>query len=243
MLAPTSVRDVTQCPSTGGRTRSTRRNGRRYWLWWVAGPAGLATAVLPPAGPSERSAIESEAIGGRSRDLSMIRNLGFPGIPVPSSPTGAVPKRCALARPLLHRLAGHRRQDRRRREPHVVCTEGGDVRARAIVIACGVDYPGSTFRLSMRRRLRRRYGRGDDGGPVRWRDYDVPAVGGGNSAGRLQVFPAASCDRDRPPPPLAGSERDHVAVSDRRSVQPANHGARQTPVSSTAAAPTLECRN
>src|SRR6201999_1537604 len=104
-----------------------------------AGPAGLAAAVYGASEGLTTVALESEAIGGQAGTSSMIRNyLGFPrGI------SGMRLAQCARNQairfgtrfftgwPVLRMEVG------RDGDPPVVCTEGGDVRARAVVISSG----------------------------------------------------------------------------------------------------------
>ncbi|KQY63578.1 MULTISPECIES: FAD-dependent oxidoreductase [unclassified Nocardioides] len=154
-----------------------------------AGPAGLATAVYGASEGLTTVVIEAEAIGGQAGTSSMIRNyLGFPrgisgmrlaqrarsqairfgtrfftGWPVTGLDVGA---------------AG---------EPHVIHTDGGTLRARAVVIATGVSYrklrveplealTGSgVFYGAAMTAAREMTGR------------DVFVVGGGNSAGQAAV--------------------------------------------------------
>lgn len=107
-----------------------------------AGPAGLATAVYGASEGLSTVVLEAEAIGGQAGTSSMIRNyLGFPrGI---SGMRLAQRARSQAIRfgtrfftgwpvtALVPGAAG---------EPHVLKTDGGDVRARSVVIAAGVSY-------------------------------------------------------------------------------------------------------
>ena len=107
-----------------------------------AGPAGLAAAVYGSSEGLTTVVIESEAIGGQAGTSSMIRNyLGFPrGI---SGMRLAQRARSQAIRfgtrfftgwPVTALVPGGDG------EPHRVVTEGGEVRARAVVIASGVAY-------------------------------------------------------------------------------------------------------
>lgn len=154
-----------------------------------AGPAGLAASVYAASEGLRTVTLESEAIGGQAGTSSMIRNyLGFPrGI------SGM-------------RLAGRARNQAIRfgtrfftgwpadgltvgegDEPHIVHTQGGDVRARAVVIASGVSYR----RLGVES-IDKLVGRGVNYGAAmtaarEMEDVDVIVVGGGNSAGQAAI--------------------------------------------------------
>ena len=154
-----------------------------------AGPAGLAAAVYAASEGLSTVVLESEAIGGQAGTSSMIRNyLGFPrGI---SGMRLAQRARNQAIRfgtqfytgwPVVRLVPGG--PD----DPHLVCTEGGDVRARAVVVASGVDYR----RLGVEP-LEDLVGSGVHYGAAmtaarEMEDADVVVVGGGNSAGQAAV--------------------------------------------------------
>jgi thioredoxin reductase (NADPH) len=159
-----------------------------------AGPAGLAASVYGASEGLGTVTIESEAIGGQAGTSSMIRNyLGFPrgisgmrlaqrarnqairfgtqffsGWPVTSLVPGEVDADGVLA-------------------PHRLCTEGGDLLARAVVVSAGVKYrrldaPG----------IERLVGLGVHYGSAmtaarEMEGNDVMVVGGGNSAGQAAI--------------------------------------------------------
>jgi thioredoxin reductase (NADPH) len=159
-----------------------------------AGPAGLAAAVYASSEGLSTVVLEAEAIGGQAGTSSMIRNyLGFPrgisgmrlsqrarnqairfgtefftGWPVTSFTPGALDGDGAPT-------------------PHVLCTEGGDVHARAVVVSAGVKYrrldaPG----------IERLVGLGVHYGSAmtaarEMEGADVVVVGGGNSAGQAAI--------------------------------------------------------
>ncbi len=152
-----------------------------------AGPAGLAAAVYGASEGLSTVVVEAEAVGGQAGTSSMIRNyLGFP--------RGISGMRLAQrARNQAIRFgtrfftgweAGGITPDG---DCHVVHTDGGDVRARAVVIASGVAY----------RKLRapgidELTGRGVFYGSAmtaarEMEGYDVVVVGGGNSAGQAAI--------------------------------------------------------
>lgn len=159
-----------------------------------AGPAGLAAAVYASSEGLSTVVLEAEAVGGQAGTSSMIRNyLGFPrgisgmrlaqrarnqairfgtqffsGWPVTSLVPGEVDAEGVLA-------------------PHRLCTEGGDLLARAVVVSAGVKYrrldaPG----------IERLVGLGVHYGSAmtaarEMEGYDVMVVGGGNSAGQAAI--------------------------------------------------------
>lgn len=154
-----------------------------------AGPAGLAAAVYASSEGLSAVALEAETIGGQAGTSSMIRNyLGFPqGI---SGTKLAQRARSQALRFGTRFFTGWPVTGVKTGvdgEPHVVCTEGGDVRARAIVIACGVDYRKLNIPS-----VDEYVGRGVNYGAAmtaarEMEDYDVLVVGGGNSAGQAAV--------------------------------------------------------
>lgn len=171
-----------------------------------AGPAGLAAAVYASSQGLSTVVLEAEAIGGQAGTSSMIRNyLGFPrgisgmrlaqrarnqavrfgtefftGWPVTSFTPGT------SSTPAPAGTAGPAGEDGGP-EPHVLHTEGGDVRARAVVVSAGVKYrrldaPG----------IERLVGLGVHYGSAmtaarEMEGSDVMVVGGGNSAGQAAI--------------------------------------------------------
>jgi thioredoxin reductase (NADPH) len=154
-----------------------------------AGPAGLAAAVYGASEGLRTVVLEAEAIGGQAGTSSMIRNyLGFP--------RGISGMRLALRARLQATRFGTRfvtgwdvtgLTPTSEGHPHVVHTEGGDVRACSVVIATGAAYrklavPG----------VEELTGRGVFYGSAmtsaREMDgLDVVVVGGGNSAGQAAL--------------------------------------------------------
>ena len=187
IVAPTSVRDV--AISIYGRPDEIDVETVVDVLVVGAGPAGLATAVYASSEGLSTVAVESEAIGGQAGTSSMIRNyLGFPrGI---SGTKLAQRARSQALRFGTRFFTGWPVTGVKTGvdgEPHVVCTEGGDVRARAIVIACGVDYRKLNIPS-----VDEYVGRGVNYGAAmtaarEMEDHDVLVVGGGNSAGQAAV--------------------------------------------------------
>ena len=154
-----------------------------------AGPAGLAASVYAASEGLSTVTVESDAIGGQAGTSSMIRNyLGFPrGI---SGMRLALRARVQAIRFGTRFFTGWpvvRLEPGRDGEPHVVCTDGGDVRARTVVIATGVTYR----RLGVES-LERLVGNGVNYGAAmtaarEMQGQDVIVVGGGNSAGQAAV--------------------------------------------------------
>ncbi|HSU75358.1 MAG TPA: FAD-dependent oxidoreductase [Terrabacter sp.] len=159
-----------------------------------AGPAGLAAAVYASSEGLSTVVLESEAIGGQAGTSSMIRNyLGFPrGI---SGMRLAQRARNQAVRfgtkfftgwPVTSLLLGAVGDDGNF-SPHVLRTDGGEVRARAVVVAAGVKY----------RRLDARGTEALVGLGVHYgsamtaaREMEgshVIVVGGGNSAGQAAI--------------------------------------------------------
>ena len=107
-----------------------------------AGPAGLAAAVYGASEGLTTVVLEAEAIGGQAGTSSMIRNyLGFPrGI---SGMRLAQRARIQALRFGTEFITGWDVTGLTLADgeaPHVVHTDGGDVRARAVVIATGAAY-------------------------------------------------------------------------------------------------------
>lgn len=154
-----------------------------------AGPAGLAASVYAASEGLSTVTIESEAIGGQAGTSSMIRNyLGFPrGISGMRLASRARLQAIRFGTRFFTGWPVVRLEPGAAGEPHVVCTEGGDVRARAVVIATGVHYR----RLGVES-LEHLAGNGVNYGAAmtaarEMQGQDVIVVGGGNSAGQAAV--------------------------------------------------------
>jgi thioredoxin reductase (NADPH) len=154
-----------------------------------AGPAGLAASVYASSEGLSTVCLEAEAIGGQAGTSSMIRNyLGFPrGISgmrlAQRARTQAIRfgTRFFTGWPVIALEPGLDGA------PHVVRTEGGEVRARAVVIATGV-----TYRRVGIESIDTRIGYGVHYGAAmaasrEMEGGDVLVVGGGNSAGQAAV--------------------------------------------------------
>jgi thioredoxin reductase (NADPH) len=152
-----------------------------------AGPAGLAAAVYGASEGLTTVVVEAEAVGGQAGTSSMIRNyLGFPrGISGMRLAQRARNQAIRFGTRFFTgwEVAGISSEG----DHHVVHTDGGDVRSRAVVIASGVAYrklraPGvddltgiGVFYGSAMTAAREMEG------------YDVVVVGGGNSAGQAAI--------------------------------------------------------
>ncbi|WP_203338056.1 FAD-dependent oxidoreductase [Nocardioides limicola] len=151
-----------------------------------AGPAGLAAAVYGSSEGLSTVVLEVEAIGGQAGTSTMIRNyLGFPrGI---SGMRLAQRARNQALRFGTQFFTGVEVQGLVPGHPHVIRTDGGDVHAKAVVVASGVRY--SKLRVDPLEAL---VGRGVQYGAAmaaarEMQGADVYVVGGGNSAGQAAV--------------------------------------------------------
>ena len=154
-----------------------------------AGPAGLAAAVYAASEGLATVVLEAEAVGGQAGTSSMIRNyIGFPrGI---SGMRLAQRARNQAIRFGTRFYTGQVVDELRPGfdgDAHVLRTESGEVRARAVVISSGVAY--RKLRVEPIEEL---VGLGVYYGAAmtaarEMEDQDVYVVGGGNSAGQAAV--------------------------------------------------------
>jgi thioredoxin reductase (NADPH) len=161
-----------------------------------AGPAGLSAAVYAASEGLRTVVLEHRALGGQAGTSSLIRNyLGFPlGLPGEELTTRAYQQALLLgagfifarrATGLSPRGAGYA----------VALTGGGEVVARAVVVATGVDYrPIDVPGLEARRGAGVFYGAAVTEARA-MRGQRVAVVGGGNSAGQAAVHLARYADR------------------------------------------------
>lgn len=155
-----------------------------------AGPAGLATAVYASSEGLSTVVLEAEAVGGQAGTSSMIRNyLGFPrGISGMRLAQRARNQAIRFGTTFLTGWEVDRLDPGADGEPHVLHTDdGGEVRARSVVIANGVSYrrlrvPGVEELVG----LGVYYGSAMSAARE-MEDADVVIVGGGNSAGQAAV--------------------------------------------------------
>jgi thioredoxin reductase (NADPH) len=154
-----------------------------------AGPAGLAAAVYAASEGLSVRVLEAEAIGGQAGTSSMIRNyLGFPrGISGMRLAQRARNQAIRFGTQFFTGWPVTAMEVGRDGAPHVVCTDGGDVRARAVVISSGV-----TYRKLGVEAIDRMVGSGVNYGAAmtaarEMEGLDVYVVGGGNSAGQAAI--------------------------------------------------------
>jgi thioredoxin reductase (NADPH) len=133
--------------------------------------------------------VEAEAIGGQAGTSSMIRNyLGFPrGISGMRLAQRARNQAIRFGTQFFTGWPALRLEVGGLGEPHVVCTEGGDVRARSVVIASGVSYRKLGIEA-----IDGLVGSGVNYGAAmtaarEMEGLDVYVVGGGNSAGQAAI--------------------------------------------------------
>jgi thioredoxin reductase (NADPH) len=186
-IQATSVRDV--AVSIYGRPGDFKVDGVVDLAIVGGGPAGLAAAVYGASEGLSVVVLEAEAIGGQAGTSSMIRNyLGFPrGI---SGMRLAQRARNQALRFGTDFFAGWEVTSLEvgvDGEPHLVCTEGGDVRARTVLISSGVAYR----KLGVPP-LEDLVGAGVNYGAAmtaarEMEGNDVVVVGGGNSAGQAAL--------------------------------------------------------
>ncbi|MDO9377751.1 MAG: FAD-dependent oxidoreductase [Nocardioidaceae bacterium] len=154
-----------------------------------AGPAGLAAAVYGASEGLSTVVLESEAIGGQAGTSSMIRNyLGFPrGISGMRLAQRARNQALRFGTQFYTGWSVDELEPGVDGEPHVLRTEGGTLRARAVIVSTGVAYR----KLGVAP-LEDLVGAGVHYGAAltaarEMEGADVFVVGGGNSAGQAAV--------------------------------------------------------
>jgi thioredoxin reductase (NADPH) len=183
----TSVRDV--AISIYGRPDQIDVDSIADLVIVGAGPAGLAASVYAASEGLGTVTVEAEAIGGQAGTSSMIRNyLGFPrGISGMRLAQRARNQAIRFGTQFFTGWPATSLELGRDGAPHLVRTDGGDVRARAVVIASGV-----TYRKLGVEAIDRMVGGGVNYGAAmtaarEMEGADVFVVGGGNSAGQAAI--------------------------------------------------------
>ena len=150
------------------------------------GPAGLAAAVYGASEGLRTVVLEAEAVGGQAGTSSMIRNyLGFPrGV---SGMRLASRARTQATRFGARLFTGRKVKGLELGDHHTITFDGGTLRARSVLIACGVRYR----RLGVES-LEELVGLGVHYGAAssvarEMEGRDVFIVGGGNSAGQAAI--------------------------------------------------------
>ena len=154
-----------------------------------AGPAGLAAAVYASSEGLKTVVLESDAIGGQAGTSSMIRNyLGFPrGISGMRLAQRARSQAIRFGTRFFTGWPVEALEPGSNGDPHRVVTEGGEVNARAVVIATGVAYRRlGVDAIEELVGLGVHYGAAVSAS-VEMEDRDVFVVGGGNSAGQAAL--------------------------------------------------------
>lgn len=190
VIAPTSVRDV--AAMIYGRPDSIDPEGANTIVDLCivgAGPAGLAAAVYGASEGLTTVAVESEAIGGQAGTSSMIRNyLGFPrGVSGMRLAQRARSQAIRFGTRFFTGWAVEGLTAGTDGAPHILHTEGGDLHAKAVVLATGVSYR----KLDVDP-LEELIGLGVHYGSAmsvarEMEGVDVVVVGGGNSAGQAAL--------------------------------------------------------
>ncbi|MBK1787924.1 FAD-dependent oxidoreductase [Prauserella cavernicola] len=153
-----------------------------------AGPGGLAASVYGASEGLTTVVLDTDAVGGQAGTSSMIRNyLGFPrgisGMRLAQrarTQAGRFGARFRVGWEVLELVPGADGE-------HTLRTTGGEVRARTVIIACGVAY--RTLGVESLERL---VGRGVQYGAAistarDTADHNAVVVGGGNSAGQAAI--------------------------------------------------------
>jgi len=190
VIAPATVRDVAAV--IYGRPDSIDPEGANTIVDLCivgAGPAGLAAAVYGASEGLSTVAVEAEAIGGQAGTSSMIRNyLGFPrGVSGMRLAQRARSQAIRFGTRFFTGWEVDGLTPGADGAPHLLHTEGGDLHARAVVLATGV-----TYRKLGVEPIEELIGRGVHYGSAmsvarEMEGTDVVVVGGGNSAGQAAL--------------------------------------------------------
>ena len=139
-IQATSVRDV--AIAINGAPRNFELDGVVDLAVVGGGPAGLAAAVYGASEGLSVVVLEAEAIGGQAGTSSMIRNyLGFPrGISGMRLAQRARNQALRFGTDFLTGWEVTALEAGTEQDPHVLRTDGGEVRARTVLISSGVAY-------------------------------------------------------------------------------------------------------
>jgi len=154
-----------------------------------AGPAGLAAAVYASSEGLSTVVLESEAVGGQAGTSSMIRNyLGFPrGISGMRLAQRARNQAIRFGTRFFTGWSVTALEPGVEGEPFVLHTDGGDIRARSVVVSTGVTYRKlGVASVDAHVGLGVFYGSAMTAARET-ENYDVVVVGGGNSAGQAAI--------------------------------------------------------
>ncbi|UEA61190.1 FAD-dependent oxidoreductase [Gordonia otitidis] len=187
VIAPAGVRDVSAL--IFGRPSDVDEDEIVDLAIVGAGPAGLAAAVYGASEGLSTVVVESDVVGGQAGTSSMIRNyLGFPrGISGMRLAQRARTQAVRFGARFYSGWPVEKLDLGIDDAPHRICTEGGDVLARSVLVASGVAYR----RLGVES-LEQLVGAGVNYGAAlsaaREMDgRDIFVVGGGNSAGQAAI--------------------------------------------------------
>ena len=191
-----------------------------------AGPAGLAAAVYASSEGLSTVVLESEAVGGQAGTSSMIRNyLGFPrGISGMRLAQRARNQAIRFGTRFFTGWSVTALEPGVEGEPFVLHTDGGDIRARSVVVSTGVTYRKlGVASVDAHVGLGVFYGSAMTAARET-ENYDVVVVGGGNSAGQAAIHLSRFARSVTILVRRRGARGDHVELPHRRDrLQPADH--------------------
>jgi thioredoxin reductase (NADPH) len=161
-----------------------------------AGPAGLSAAVYAASEGLRTVVVEHRSLGGQAGESSLIRNyLGFPlGLRGEELTTKAYQQALLFGANFVFAHQATRLTSRRG-DLVVTLAEGGEIVAKAVVVATGVEYrPIGVPGLEALTGARVFYGAAVTEAQA-MRGQQVAVVGAGNSAGQAAVYLAQYADQ------------------------------------------------